>query len=109
MLRSLKWFVLGLLVMAAAGGWLTYTRYVVKTEDGYRIVPKRQPSFQTVYVDTTKWGPLDWLANTEISDAILQDKLERAKRGLDRQTQEMKDAWDKGLEGARKELEKRGK
>lgn len=109
MLKALKWFVLGLLVMVVAGGWFAYTRHVVKMKDGYHVVRKRQPSFQNIYVDTTTWGPLDWLSNVEVRDAVALDGLDQAQREFERQTQEMKKALDKGMDDARKELETRGK
>ncbi|MBA4386641.1 MAG: hypothetical protein C0404_01600 [Verrucomicrobia bacterium] len=61
----------GLLLAAALAslGWMG-SRYVIRTSEGYAVVPKRFFSLSTVYVDARTWTYRDFDARPEIRKAM---------------------------------------
>ncbi len=105
MLKTVKWFALGLVVAAFAVGYFAYTRHIVRTEDGTRIVKKTDNTFEHIYVDSREWGPLDHLSHPA-AKALRADDLQRAKDAAKEAYDDARDQVKKGLDDASKQIDK---
>jgi len=101
-LKTIKWFIIGILVAAVGFGWFAWTRHIVRDEDGLRVVKKTEGSFQNIYVDTTDWGTLDWLNNKTVRDAVARDQFERTKEAATEAAKDVKEKINEAVEDAQK-------
>lgn len=72
-------FLAGVLVAAVALTWFGHSRLVVRTSEGWRVVPKVSGDFQRFYVDVRQWGILEYTRNRDVSEALAQDGWAQAK------------------------------
>jgi len=74
-MKRLSGFLFGIVV----GGGLVFggQRYhVLRTEQGFELVPKLSADFSDCYVDVRKFGASDWAAHKSLAAAILSAKKE---------------------------------
>lgn len=76
----MKKMVFILFVLAVMGFVLfSWMFHLIRTKDGFHIVQKKEASFKNTYLDTTQWGPLDYVKYPHISQALLVDKWQSFK------------------------------
>jgi hypothetical protein len=63
--------VLGVLV-GAAGVYGLLHYHVLRTADGYELVPKLSTTFSDTYVDTRQFGVSDWMEHKELAQAVMK-------------------------------------
>jgi hypothetical protein len=66
-----SWMVMGILL----GAGLAYgasTNYVVRTNQGFELVPKTSVSFNEPYVDARTFSPYDWSQHSQLSTDIIK-------------------------------------
>jgi len=97
MLKRLKWIGLGILIAAGGLGWFSYTRHVVRDEDGLRVVRKTKGSFQDIYVDVREWGAFDYLQHEDVRDALARAEAEEVKEKLRETGEKVKQKIDEVL------------
>ena len=59
---------------AAVFGSLKY--HILRTPDGFAVVPKLSSTFEDTYVDTRQFGVTDWIGHRALVGAIVQAKRE---------------------------------
>lgn len=104
MLKTVKWFVLGIVVCAAVALWFCGTRHVVRSEQGLRVVKKAGFSFEYIYVDQREWGPLDYLSHP-VAKAILAEELEASRDAAKQAVEDARREINQGIEEVKKSFE----
>ncbi|MEX0717706.1 MAG: hypothetical protein WD066_14020 [Planctomycetaceae bacterium] len=64
-----------LLLAAAVGGAFMYFAlqyHLVRTDDGFFVVPKRDVALTEIYVDVRDWSPLDWERRPALVEALIR-------------------------------------
>lgn len=95
MFNWIKGFVFGFIAGVLALALLGLTHHVVRTPEGFRAVRKDAWTLEKAYVDTRAWGPVDYVQNRDVVAAL-------ARAGY----QQKRDALERTLEDAKKELER---
>ncbi len=72
-------FLAGVLVTVLTLTWFAHSRLVVRTSEGWRVVPKVSGDFQRFYVDVRQWGILEYTRNRDVSEALARDGWAQAK------------------------------
>lgn len=101
-MKAIKFVVAGVVIALLGIGWFTFTRHVVRTKEGVRVVQKTKYGFHDIYVDTTQWGIFDYGTHPEVMAALANDELERGRAKLDAAKEQLGAEMDK----ATKELDK---
>ncbi|MBI3271031.1 MAG: hypothetical protein HYZ53_18655 [Planctomycetes bacterium] len=104
-MKKIKAFALGLGVAVLALAWFTFTRHVIRTPEGMRVVKRVENGFQNSYVDVRAWGFLDYAAHPEVGKALAVDELERAKARGEAAANELEQKLGKAIDGSFHELE----
>ena len=84
--------ILGGLVVATS---LKY--HVLRTNDGFTLVPKLSNSFESAYVDVREFGLTDWAKHQALTAAIIQSKKEHILQSSAQQSaQRQMNEWISG-------------
>ena len=68
-----------LLLVFAGGIYLLMAFSIVRTDDGYHLIRKKDFKFSTKVVDTRDWSALDYLKNQEVGKEIAKIKWGKFK------------------------------
>jgi hypothetical protein len=75
-------FLAGVLVTVLTLIWFAHSRLVVRTAEGWRVVPKVSGDFHRIYVDVRQWGILEYTRNRDVSEALARDGWAQAKDAM---------------------------
>lgn len=102
-------FIKGLLVGLIAGwltlGYFAWSRHVVRTPDGFKVVPKESGSFDRVYVDMRGWGAVDYVQNREVLRALAKQGWQQGQANADAALKDAKREIEKGVEDLQREMD----
>jgi hypothetical protein len=105
MFQTLKGFLMGVLVSSAVWIGGAYTRQVVRTPEGFRLLPRATYTFHDIYVDTTNWGPADFVQNPEIVKALAQAGMKQAQSVLSQDYDNAVARFKSEAQAARQQME----
>ncbi|MEX0701891.1 MAG: hypothetical protein WD069_07325 [Planctomycetales bacterium] len=67
--------LIGILFSAALGGGLVYFSlqyHLVRADEGFLVVPKRNAAFSEIYVDVREWSPLEWERHPALVEGLVR-------------------------------------
>lgn len=67
------WIFLGGLITGVLLMGLSYDYHLVRTGDGFLVIPKTQSALKNIYVDIRNWSLQDWGAHPDVARALIQD------------------------------------
>ena len=102
-------FIKGMLIGLVAGwltlGYFAWSRHVVRTPEGWRVVAKDAGSFDRVYVDMRAWGALDYMQNREVLRALARDGWQQSQASADAAFKDAKQQLEKGVDELQREMD----
>jgi hypothetical protein len=57
--------------LGAAAMFAAFSYHVVRSDDGFLLVPRHQAGIDRAYVDIRKWTVGDWVANRDVAQALI--------------------------------------
>lgn len=105
MFNWIKGFLLGFLAGAAALAAFGLTHHVVRTTEGFRAVRKDPWTFEKIYVDARTWGPVDYLQNRDVVQALARAGYQQSKEQAEQSLKNGRDALQRTLDDAKRDLE----
>ena len=110
-----RWFFsFTILMLVVLGlGYFLMAYQVVRTDDGYSVIEKKDWEFTAPVLDVRDWDLADYARNFEISKALAKEKLNKlknfAKESWNDLTEQLddldKDDWDKATKEVQEKYE----
>lgn len=107
MFNTIKGFILGFVAGCLVLGGYAYTHHVVRTADGFKCVPKAEYSLDKIYVDARSWGPMDFITNRDVVQALATAGYQQTKAQAQESLKSNRESLEKALQDARREAEEK--
>jgi hypothetical protein len=94
-------FLMLILVVGLAAGYVFYAYHVVQDDKGIHLLKKKEAELNLEIVDTRDWKVTDWLKNSEISKGMAQLRWENFREEAENSWNKLKDSISETFDSAR--------